>query len=495
MIVLKKSTLVFLFILLFASTASAEYIFELAFEYDLPDGWANGCATGDFNYDGYPDVAASLLNNDEEAYFCVLLGSGNCEFDLTTPVFLGYPVGSITTGDFNDDGNDDLLLGEGYAEMWTEPNEGDQIHLLDSNGDGTFTELTPLDQENVWVTSGDINDDGECDLITASFGGSFKPDTIHVYLGNGDFTFQEAVNYAAGSNILHTVQILGDMNQDGTTDIGYLSDSGSIQFHYGNGDGTFQLPVTVINYFSCGPNYCFIESGDFSEDGVADFAATGGLMMASDDIVWRWNGYEYTPSDTLSFYPCAGNMIDTEDFDLDGHLDVAVSWEDGTAVLPGLGDGTFQSEQDSLLFYYDNSLAYSPFFISEDMDLDGDQDLVIFGLEAADCVVYRNTTITLGVEGESSSALSPSSMDVFPNPFSSSVTVSVSGADIDFGCLQVFDLSGRMVSELEPVSEESGSVYSWNGRSSSGRKLPPGVYTVRLSWGSEFACETLLKLE
>jgi len=143
--------------------------------------------------------------------------------------FLEYPVGSIAIADYDDDGIDDLFLGEGY----TSREERNLIHLLKGVGNGTFHELTQLEQANFWVTAGNFNNDEKSDFLVASSNDSFyRSDTVKVFLGNGDFYFQETGSYEIPDRILHTVQILDDMNMDNTIDIGLVSSSENIQFLY-----------------------------------------------------------------------------------------------------------------------------------------------------------------------------------------------------------------------------------------------------------------------
>ncbi len=434
---------VIIFMIAITTSAQADYIFELASEYEVEDeSWQAICLdAGYFNDDAYPDFAVAYFYAiGEDAYLYTFLGNGDCTFSVMPTEIFDFPLGSITVNDFDNDGYDDLLIGEGYAGGGGGLYHELLVHMYKGNGDGSFTELDTLHVMNVWVTSGDLNDDGNNDLVVSGFeSGSF---VVSIKLGNGDFTFQETASYETYP-ILHTVQIIGDMNLDGNIDIGVLCSTGynGIQFLYGNGEGTFQPWVGVGGYFPCGPSYCFLDAGDFNEDGVLDFVATCGEIVADYDVVFLWDGDEYIRSDSLTGI---GEWVEVEDFNLDGHLDIAISTILGSIVYPGYGNGSFSHGADSLLFLTTEYDTYG--MISEDFDLDGDFDLIIceHSYSQPDYIrCYGNTTINLGVEEHESGSISDLLLEVSPNPFSSSVTVSASGFFSNPSDLQIFDLSGR----------------------------------------------------
>jgi hypothetical protein len=63
--------------------------------------------------------------------------------------------------------------------------------------------------------------------------------------------------------------VAGDFNHDGNAD---LADS-SNQMALGNGDGTFQPPVSIIPK-PTGPGYNWIVAGDINNDGWTDLVLT-----------------------------------------------------------------------------------------------------------------------------------------------------------------------------------------------------------------------------
>jgi hypothetical protein len=135
----------------------------------------------------------------------------------------------------------------------------------------------------------DINGDGKLDIVVA--GTSYNGD-LSVLVGNGDGTFQPAVNTPGGLP-LHLR--LADFNGDGKLDAvtvgfnGDQNDAAPVAVQLGNGDGTFQPPV----FYNAGYFPVDVAAGDFNGDGAIDLAVsdnsssttillnTGGTFLAT----------------------------------------------------------------------------------------------------------------------------------------------------------------------------------------------------------------------
>jgi VCBS repeat protein/Big-like domain-containing protein/FG-GAP repeat protein len=291
-------------------------------------------AVRDFNSDGKLDLAVA---NDYSGNVSVLLGNGDGTFQAAVSYAAGYGPRSVTVGDFNGDGKSDLAVAN-----WG----GGNVSVLLGNGDGTFQTAVnyPVGTYSISVTVGDFNGDGKPDLAVASFQGDSKWNNLSVLLGNGDGTFQPAVNYPGGlASISVTV---GDFNGDGKADVALANYQGNnVSVLLGNGDGTFQEAPS----YAAGICPASVTMGDFNGDGKLDIAvANGGNPFAGvvgSVSVLLGNG-DGTFQPALNYEAGLGPIsVAIADFNGDGKLDMAVvnNGSANVSVLLGNGDGTFQA--------------------------------------------------------------------------------------------------------------------------------------------------------
>src|SRR3989442_4270286 len=92
--------------------------------------------------------------------------------------------------------------------------------------------------------------------------------SVSVLLGNGDGTFQAPLTVAP-VNIPTSVAV-DDFNRDGKPDLAVtnLRPVGSVSVLLGTGNGTFQAPLTLMT----GERGLSVAPGDFNGDGVPDLA-------------------------------------------------------------------------------------------------------------------------------------------------------------------------------------------------------------------------------
>jgi uncharacterized protein (TIGR03437 family) len=310
----------------------------------------------DFDGDGIPDIVSAMGNSSVMAgdTVSVLFGKGGGIFNgppMNRVPGLPAPdnqISALAAGDFNGDGVPDLAVADFLGN----------ISALKGAGDGTFSPSFTTQATNAVPTAivlADFNRDGNLDIVTV---GARPAAGVSVLLGKGDGTFQSQLQ---AQTPLQTPAPAGaftvvsaDFNGDGNPDLAVLSSSAlfpgamdSVQILLGNGDGSFSPGAA----YPVGPGAISLVAGDFHGDGKVDLVAAncgtapnyrdGNLALLSG----KGDGTFAAPA-ILPLSPGNGmgpwSMI-AADFNRDGKLDLAVSFDPGLAVLLGTGEGSFQA--------------------------------------------------------------------------------------------------------------------------------------------------------
>jgi len=202
---------------------------------------------------------------------------------------LSLPVSApanVLMGDMNNDGNQDLI----YNHLSANSNE---TAVAFSNGDGTFTmssifthSATPADGWSQYVLKvGDFNNDGSDDL---AWGRVESTNTTYIGLSNGDGTFEEMPMFTKGGGGWATSYRFNIGNIDGKDgdDLVWneLSNRNRTYVTFSNGDGTFGTGnfESTTGTFQDHPEAGWTGNEGFS---VADFDGNG-----RDDLIWYTQG-------------------------------------------------------------------------------------------------------------------------------------------------------------------------------------------------------------
>lgn len=342
------------------------------------DSWPAAVATGDFNWDGWPDIVSVDFDFDLDTDVIRLqLGDGAGGFGAPATTLLGTKFSrALAVADVNRDGRPDLLVvsnpgavpgptrGRVTALLATgagsfgPPIDHDVTESLDDlvvadfdsdgkldvvsstyftdpvplfgNGDGTFTAGVPiaLGGSSGFVLSGDFNRDGHADLV---FTDTSVPDTLAVVLGNGDGTFAPRTN----ANVLGSpeVGVVADFNKDGVPDLAYYDfDPGNVSLLLGAGDGTFDAPVELDLGFAGGTPT--VGAGDFDRDGNVDLAINTGGEGAEILAVLLGDGNGgFGPPSTNGTPLFTSQGLSIADIDRDGRLDAVVVVDAGISTF------------------------------------------------------------------------------------------------------------------------------------------------------------------
>lgn len=197
-------------------------------------------ATADFNRDGIADVARIRQPDGAARRRSVLQVSlGRQDGSFAAAVNHTLPLSkprSIAAGDFNGDGNPDLLIGDA---------DGALIALL---GDGTGNlrtggEIVHLGSA-VSLAVGDFNRDGILDVAVSDF----KGNVVTILLGSGCGSFRTAWSFPLPQRGTTYYLAAADFNNDQRPDLVITSgNDGTFVVMLGNGNGTFTYAPNLSN--------------------------------------------------------------------------------------------------------------------------------------------------------------------------------------------------------------------------------------------------------
>jgi len=187
------------------------------------------------------------------------------------------------------------------------------------------------------VILGDVNGDGELDIITANYNSA----NVSVLLGNGNGTFKDQQTIATGTQPFSVT--LGDVNGDGSLDIITANrGSNNASVLLGNGDGAFKAQTTL----STGTQPRSVALGDVNGDGTLDIVTANQGSSNVSVLLGTGNGsFAGQAVDTLN--AAQSYSVALGDVNGDGKLDIVAGNRSGSngSLLLGNGDGTFQASQ------------------------------------------------------------------------------------------------------------------------------------------------------
>lgn len=455
-------------------------------------------ACADFDNNGTIDFVLSGLDKYFNPNSKLYSNLGNGQFEEVAVNLVGVWQGSAAWGDFNNDGTLDLVIA-GKDDIDNNISKG-VTKLYRNNGDGTFTEV----QTNIAgiftgsVSWGDYNNDGLLDLLVTGdrkfelYG--FDAAFTAIYKNMGNETFEKADIELPG--MINSTGIWADVNNDGNIDIllsGSNSASGIEPFtklFLNDGSGNFaasedsleQLALSVASW------------GDFNNNGKLDLMLAG---YDKDNQTYVTYLYENISSTTNSRPSIPTGLNEEISVDI-----VKLIWnesfdpETGTeSITYNLRVGTSPGASDiySAMSSQESGLRSIPAFGNTNHNTSWQ----IRGLEPGEYYwsvqAVDNGFLASEFASEKTFTIeSPTSVDDgiialqyelkanYPNPFNPSTRIVYSIPSNEFVKLRVLDVLGREVVTL--VNEEkAGGVYEIDFNASN---LSSGIYIYKIQAGN-----------
>ena len=426
---------------------------------------------------GFEGVNKFYKNDGDMNFTDVSTSIGFFETDLFT-----Y---GVSFADMDNDGDLDAFISNRDGEA------DDQRNYLYRNDEGTFIDIT--DSAGLSMSSHlsfcsiifDYNKDGFQDIYISND----KPDNLNIlYKNNGDGTFDDVSEYSgAGIGINAMTTTIGDYNNDGWFDIYITNTPEGNELLRNNGDGTFTnvAEATATTFNSVGWGAVFL---DADLDGLldlyvsSDFDGSVGSFLSSA-FYHQQNNETFIIPENIGFQEDTRKSYTNAigDIDNDGKPDIIVGndiepnflWSNKTVNennwLKVKLEGVISNRDgigNTIEINIDGQSQYR-YTLAGEGYLAQNSFYEFFGIGNATEVDYVKVTWTATGESEiinniaanqaitikegsgvlsSVNNLKDTTFSIYPNPSANGI-FKISVANQEIVSLQVFDISGRLITK------------------------------------------------
>jgi hypothetical protein len=404
----------------------------------------------------------------------ILLNDGAGHFFLHDSVFLYSGQSDVLMQNFNNLPNKEIIAS--YIDSQT--NLKFVAVINDFNlADISYLPLNTLESIND-KAFGDVNGDGNMDIVIASHDGLFWG--VLYSDGIGNFSFPE-FNYV--SDYFPTELTCGNLNGDNRDDVVVCGQSTEVYFSYPTG---FQLMVLETNNYKEGASIT-----DFDLDGDNDLLTFTGNLVGDVSCVKFFENLGNNIFDTLGevYFQHAFDKFLIADFDNDSLQDILFQLTNHTGYIIYYNKGNFQLG-DSLFVPLPPSNPEEGWrnCYSEDMDGNGYFDIIsiktLYVYLPDNLVILFNDGNGNFVENpitsiNESMTVESQQFTCYPNPFFSETNIKYQIKESSFVDISVYTLSGELIKVITH-HQQKGGIHSikWDGLDNGGKPCKSGPHLL-----------------
>ncbi|MEI7662356.1 MAG: FG-GAP-like repeat-containing protein [Bacteroidota bacterium] len=435
---------------------------------------AQSVCTGDLNQDGFNDIVIGNNYNFSTQWggISILRNQGWGYFAFTDSIFAYANEWTVLTTQLDSDPHKEIIFQKSNSIT-----QNLYIEIIFNN---VMTDTLLLNDTQPgyaidYLASGDIDGNGLTDIVFASNQGLFWG----VFYNYGNRIFSAAQIHHVTTYYPSGLAV-GDLNNDGRDDIVICGQIIDVYFSYPSGFQNLQLSA---GGFSGG-----VAISDFDLDGNKDILGNSG-MGSTVLVMYRNNGnstFQRMPD--FVFQPSCGQFF-VADFDNDSLPDVIYQKGDRSGYILWYNLGSFQLANSQTISVPSLGEPTRSFCC---VDLDNNGFLDIVTVRCVYMVITNNVDIrfndglghfvtdpVVGTPGHIGRM--PGGFKNYPNPFQDETIFNFNLKETALVELSVFDLQGKFVTCLTNQKLEGGTqIIKWRGLDNGGQPCKPGAFIASL---------------